>query len=365
MRVLHVFRTPVGGLFRHVRDLARGQKDLGHDVGLLCDSLTGGAGATQLLQTAEAHCSLGIRRIAISRMPGLGDLSGARQTIAHAKHIKADIIHCHGAKGGVYGRLAARSLGLPSIYTPHGGSLHFKWMSPSGFIFLGAEWLLARLGCGFHFVCDFEKREFDRKIGIGGNRSTVIHNGLWPEELELLKPVGNASDILFIGELRDLKGVDLLIAALGKVRRSRRITATIVGDGPESERYKAMVAAAGLTEDITFAGRLPAAEALRRGRVLFIPSRNESFPYVVLEAMAAGVPVFATEVGGIAEALPQELMFPPEDVDAICRCLVMAVDEPARLARIAMANREAIRGRFSAANMAANAAEFYAECLAP
>ncbi len=245
MRVLHVFRTPVGGLFRHVRDLARGQKDLGHEVGILCDSLTGGDGARQLLQTAEAHCSLGIRRIPISRMPGLGDISGARQTKTHARSINADIIHCHGAKGGVYGRLAARSLGIPSVYTPHGGSLHFKWMSASGAVFLGAEWLLARLGCGFHFVCDFEKQEFDRKVGIGGNPTQVIHNGLWPEELELAKPTRDASDILFFGELRDLKGVDLLITAIGKVRRSRRITATIVGDGPDSGRYKAMVDAAG------------------------------------------------------------------------------------------------------------------------
>lgn len=362
MRILHVFRTPVGGLFRHVRDLARGQKDLGHDVGILCDSLTGGDGARQLLRSAEAHCALGISRIPISRMPGLGDISGARQTRAHARSIGAEVIHCHGAKGGVYGRLAARSLGIPAVYTPHGGSLHFKWMSATGAVFLGAEWLLARLGCGFHFVCDFEKREFDRKIRIGSNPSRVIYNGLWPEELDLAKPSSGASDVLFIGELRDLKGVDLLIAAIGKVRKSRPITATIVGDGPDGARYKDMVNAAGLAADITFAGRLPAAEAFRRGRVLFIPSRNESFPYVVLEAMAAGVPVFAAEVGGIGEALPKALMFPPDNVEAICGCLARALDEPARLATLAMANREAIRERFSAANMAMNATAFYGAC---
>ncbi len=97
---------------------------------------------------------------------------------------------------------------------------------------------------------------------------------------------------------------------------------------------------------------------------MFIPSRNESFPYAVLEAMAAGVPVFATEIGGIGEALPRELLFPPEDIEAICGCLMQALDEPARLSTLAMANREAIRGRFSAANMAANATAFYAKCQA-
>ena len=71
MKILHVFRTPVGGLFRHVRDLVRGQAGLGHDVGVLCDSSTGGAVAQQLLDALSPHCSLGIERISISRLPGL------------------------------------------------------------------------------------------------------------------------------------------------------------------------------------------------------------------------------------------------------------------------------------------------------
>lgn len=125
MRVLHVFRTPVGGLFRHVRDLARGQFEAGHAVGILCDSTTGGDTAVKLLDSVAPWCRLGITRIPISRLPGLGDLSGARQTQGVAADLKPDIIHCHGAKGGLYGRIAARRLGIPSVYTPHGGSLHY------------------------------------------------------------------------------------------------------------------------------------------------------------------------------------------------------------------------------------------------
>jgi glycosyltransferase involved in cell wall biosynthesis len=361
MRILHVFRTPVGGLFRHVRDLARGQAERGHDVGILCDSMTGGEAATALLQQAKVHCALGITRIAISRLPGWGDVIGTRQTIAHAKAMRPDIIHCHGAKGGVYGRLAARALAIPAIYTPHGGSLHYRWSRPSGLVFLGAEWLLARLGCGFHFVCAFEKQEFARKIGIGTNPARVIYNGLWPEELELAKPFQDASDILFIGELRDIKGVDLLIDALAKVNASRKVTATLVGDGPDGDRYRALVRDQGLDGVITFAGRLPARDAFRRGGVLIMPSRNESFPYVVLEAMAAGVPIYASNVGGIAEALPQQSLFPPQDTDAIARCIDNALANSPALVTLAMANREAVRTTFSASRMVESALAFYGE----
>ena len=70
MKILHAFRTPVGGLFRHVRDLARGQSELGHEVGIICDSTTGGQVASGLLDSIAPHCSLGIARIGISRLPG-------------------------------------------------------------------------------------------------------------------------------------------------------------------------------------------------------------------------------------------------------------------------------------------------------
>ena len=77
---------------------------------------------------------------------GLFILIVAGLTAALARGIRPAIIHCHGAKGGLYGRLAARRLGIPSVYTPHGGSLHYEWASPSGAVFLTAERLLAKAG---------------------------------------------------------------------------------------------------------------------------------------------------------------------------------------------------------------------------
>ena len=236
MKILHVFRTPVGGLFRHVRDLARGQAALGHEVGIICDSTTGGQVAADLLDSVAPYCSLGIERIGISRLPGLGDLSAIKSTSKHARKLGADIIHGHGAKGGLYGRLAARPLGIPSVYTPHGGSLHYRWLAFPGFVFLATEWALARIGTGMIFVCEFERRSFAKKFGLGSKPNAVVYNGLWPEEFSAINPDDDAADVLYMGDMRYLKGVDVLLKALALVQRKRAITACLVGDGPDHRR---------------------------------------------------------------------------------------------------------------------------------
>ncbi|HEX7108166.1 MAG TPA: glycosyltransferase, partial [Aestuariivirga sp.] len=238
MKILHAFRTPVGGLFRHVRDLARGQAELGHEVGIICDSTTGGQVASGMLDSIAPHCSLGIARIGISRLPGFGDLSAITSTRKLAQTLGVDIIHGHGAKGGLYGRLAARLLGIPSVYTPHGGSLHYQWLAFPGFIFLASEWALARIGTGMIFVCEFERRSFGKKISLGGKPNTVVHNGLWPEEFNAIKPDTDAADVLYMGDMRHLKGIDVLLKALALVSRKRALTACLVGDGPDSAEFK-------------------------------------------------------------------------------------------------------------------------------
>jgi glycosyltransferase involved in cell wall biosynthesis len=351
MRILHVFRTPVGGLFRHVRDVARGQAALGHEVGILCDSTTGGDTAVKLLDSVAPFCSLGVKRIPISRMPGLGDLSGVRQTRSHAAAIRPHIIHCHGAKGGLYGRVAARLMGIASVYTPHGGSLHYEWSSPAGAAFLSAEKVLAAIGTGIHFVCDYERDAFDKKIGIGKKPYAVIHNGLWPEEFEQALPRPGAADLLFIGDMRTLKGVDVLLDAIASLNASRPTTACLVGDGPDLTQFKAQSQKLGLDGRVSFPGRMGAREAFGLGRILVMPSRAESFPYVVLEACAAGVPLIASNVGGIPEVLGPGNLVPPGNAAALASRLAEALADPEAVAASAADTRERLRTSFSAQGM--------------
>ena len=360
MRILHVFRTPVGGLFRHVRDVARGQAALGHQVGILCDSTTAGDTAVKLLDSVAPSCALGVIRIPISRMPGLGDLSGARQARAHAAAIKPDIIHCHGAKGGLYGRLAAKWLGIPSVYTPHGGSLHYAWGSPAGAVFLSAEKGLAAIGTGIHFVCNYERDTFAAKIGLGNRPHAVIHNGLLPEEFAPATPAPDAADFLFIGDMRVLKGVDVLLDALASLNKTQAVTACLVGDGADLDQFKAQAERLGLAKAVTFPGRMSAREAFARGRILVMPSRAESFPYVVLEACAAGVPLIASAVGGIPEVLGPENLVPAGDSSALATRLAEALSRPQALADVTSGTRARLQSEFTVEGMVASLIGFYA-----
>ena len=358
MRIIHVFRSPVGGLFRHVRDLVRGQSALGHDVGIFCDSSTGGENAIHALESLKADCRLGIRRIAIPTLPGLGDVKAITAVSDFAREAKADVLHGHGAKGGVYARIAAPRLGIAAAYTPHGGSLHYEWKNLMGAAFLLSEKLLKRGGTGCVFVCEFEKILFDRKVGLGAYPSAVVYNGLWPEEFKPRTLAHDAHDFLFVGEMRELKGVDVLLRALAPLGDA---TLILVGDGRDQKSFEELVARLNLGTRAFFAGRKSFPEAMTMGRTLILPSRHESFPYVVLEAMAAGIPLIASKVGGIPEALPEASMVPPGDVEALSSAMKRALAAPQDMNTSAVMLKNLASRKFSAQKMTEDICNFYTQ----
>ena len=87
------------------------------------------------------------------------------------------MVHGHGAKGGAYARLAAAPRAL-RVYTPHGGSLHYRWSSPTGFLYLALERVLMRRTDLFLFESAYGRDVFRAKIGDPGDRARVVHNGV-------------------------------------------------------------------------------------------------------------------------------------------------------------------------------------------
>ena len=105
LNILHVFRTPVGGLFRHVLDLSRAQAARGHRVGIIADSSTGNARSDSQFAEIAPHLALGITRLPMQRNPNPSDLGTLMQVTKIISRSDADVVHGHGAKGGLYGRL--------------------------------------------------------------------------------------------------------------------------------------------------------------------------------------------------------------------------------------------------------------------
>lgn len=361
LAILHVLRVPVGGLFRHVADLSRAQAALGHRIGIIADASTGGARADAIFAELAPRLALGITRAPMSRHLGFTDGAAIAHVSRRIREARADVVHGHGAKGGAYARLAA-SNGAIRAYTPHGGSLHYAMRSPVGAFYLALEKILARRTDLFLFESAYGRDVFFAKVGKPRAAVRVVHNGVGPEDFEPIEPIADPADLLFVGELRMLKGVDVLIEAVAILARAGAPrTLTIVGEGPDRARFEAQRSRYGLDAWIRFAGALPAREAFGMGRILVVPSRAESLPYIVLEAAAAGMPIVAAAAGGVPEIFGStEGLARAGDPGALADAIARASRNPAQRAAVASL-RERIRAQFSVTAMANQVLEAYGQ----
>jgi glycosyltransferase involved in cell wall biosynthesis len=363
LNILHVLRAPVGGLFRHVCDLARGQAARGHKVGVIADAGTGGAQADAALADLTGALALGLTRVPMTRQIGLPDAAAVRHVTHRARETAADVLHGHGAKGGAYVRLA--EVQAVRVYTPHGGSLHYRWGTPSGLFYLTAERALLRRTDLFLFESYYGRDTFADKVGQPAALVRVVHNGVTDDEFLPIKINADAADLVFVGELRKLKGVDVLIDALTRLaREGRRVTAIVVGAGADRAVFEK--AADDLGEAVRFAGAMPARAAFALGRMLVVPSRAESLPYIVLEAAAAGVPIIATNVGGIPEIFGPDAgdLVPPGDPAALAQAIAAALQDRGGRHSASLRLKSRVRASFSVDAMTDGVLEGYRAALA-
>ena len=319
----------------------------------MCSNADCGDLAKARLTQLEHLTALGVHRAAMPRLAGLADIGALRKVVSLARQYDCDIIHGHGAKGGAYARIAAALVRAPAVYTPHGGSLHYSAHSPAGVVFLTLERLLNRLGGAILFESDFSARTYREKIGAPRAAAHTVHNGLAPAEFMPLATAPDAADLIFIGEMRELKGVAVLLQALKLLKERHPVSAVLVGSGPGRLAFEALAGELDLTREVRFEDPMPARAAFALGRMVVVPSLAESFPYVVLEAIAAARPLIATRVGGIPEIfgpLSQRLVA-PGDGHALARAIETRLATPEDTVREAADLRAHAQTHFNADKM--------------
>jgi glycosyltransferase involved in cell wall biosynthesis len=350
LRILHAVRAPVGGIIRHILDLADGQAERGHQVGILADSLTGGARADEALKAIAPKMKLGIYRLPIRREPHPADPVTAMRFLQLAKMLKLDVLHGHGAKAGAFVRLKGLSKDTIRIYTPHGGSLHYRPETLKGAFYTRLERALMNRTDLFLFESGFARDTYERVVGKPSGLVRCVFNGVGADEFDPVPLAEDATDLAYVGEFRHIKGADLLIEAVARLRASGRpVTLTLAGDGEETANLKALVARLKLGDAVRFIGHVKARFGFSKGRLLVVPSRGDSMPYVVIEAAAAGMPLLAANVGGIPEIFGpfSDAMFPPGNVEAMADAIAAALDKPDATRERAKALRERIFMNFS------------------
>ena len=363
-RILHVFRAPVGGLFRHVVDLARLQAAAGHAVGLVCDSTTGGPRAEQALADLAPSLSLGVVRLPMQRNPYPSDRVAIRAVTQRAAAVGAHVLHGHGAKGGAYARLASAGSATIRAYTPHGGSYNYKPGSAMHRLYMTAERVLAYRTDVFLFESEYVAGRHRAYAGGPERVSRIVHNGISEAEFAPIVPAAERHDLVYVGELREAKGLPILLHALARLRaEGRDLRLLMVGSGPDEALLRATADRLGLMRSVAFEPAQAIRSVLARGRILVVPSFAESLPYVVLEAAAAAQPLVATDVGGIPEIFGSAAgdLVPARDPGALARAIGRTLDETdAERGARCRALSDCVHRRFSMERMGADVLSGYA-----
>ena len=163
-----------------------------------------------------------------------------------------------------------------------------------------------------------------RRLGIPADRLTVVPHGVEP-----LPGSGRHDAIGTLSSLEPVKGVDVFLEAAASIRRTGAVARVVVfGEGSAAPMLRDRARSLGLDAD--FAGFVPAHAALAELAVLVVPSYFENQPMAILEAMAAGVPVVASRVGGVAETAPEgtALLVPPGDPVALADAIREVLEDP-------------------------------------
>ena len=366
LNILHVFRAPVGGLFRHVLDLAREQIARGHRVGLIADSNTGGARAEEILRELAPSLALGLTRVPMRRHIGPSDALVLAPCHAPDRRKHAPTwCTATAPKAAPMRAWPLNARRAVRAYTPHGGSLLFGHDTLAGKFYLATEKLLMLRGDLFLFESAYSAEVFRRKIGTPrGPRARRPQRRVAKRNSSRSSTRADASDLVFMGEFRPVKGIDVLIDAIAQAasRRARRHR----NAGRRRARARPVASAGRASRSgrcrPDFKPAMPAREAQTLGRIMVIPSRAESLPYVVLEAAAAGMPLITTKVGGIPEIYGPLTggLVAAEDVGALADASHAPSTTPTQPRRRRGACASALRPRFRSTTMVDGVLDAYA-----
>lgn len=317
LKVLHVMNTAYGGVARHVLDIISNRLDDNIEYGLVYSNFDGDKNFISRLKSSVSRDN--IIALNIHKIPTIGDLFNIFKIYTFIKVNGFDILHCHGAKAGVYGRLIKFASRVNVIYTPHGGSLHDSYGRLQSKLYLCTEKILMRYTDQFLFESHYSKSQFFAKVGpIPQGKYFVNHNGIFENKF-FGTPISDLSykgfNVAMIGSLRPEKGQMFVIQTFNDLLRyEAKLNLHIFGTGAQYSKISDYIIKNKLGGSVYLHGNIE--NVLHRFNwidLVIIASTHESFGYVAVEAMQARVPIISTEIGGLAEviSIPPALRFIP------------------------------------------------------
>lgn len=345
--ILHVTTLgPIGGLLRVVEALAIGQRRRGHPVYVVAILDPGEEGHPLLGVLRDA--GVGVVRVVV---PPRAYLREWLEVADSFRRLQPQVVHTHGYRCDIIAGNAARSLGIPVVTTVHGFT-GGDWKNR------GYEWLQRRAYRRFDAVATVSQKMAGELVrsGVDRGRVIVVPNGWAGEKApldrvaarDILGVSGGSFQIGWVGRLSREKGADVLLAALSLLGHLP-YEASFLGDGRERPRLERTTAASELARRVRWQGRVDdAGRYLTAFDLCVLSSRTEGMPIVLFEAIAAGVPIIATAVGGVPEVVSarEAILVPPDEPEALARAIEMVYDDPAAAMNRAEAARECLLTQF-------------------
>lgn len=291
----------IGGASVHVLDLALGAQSAGHDVAIF----VGGEGI--FIERARA---VGLKcttvKSLVREISPVMDVKCFFELRKKIADFSPSVIHLHSSKAGIVGRLVARSLGVPAIFTAHGWAFTEGVSPKRRIMYRFIESVMARMAAKIITVSDYDKNLALRSKVADAQKIVTIHNGMPAVQANVRCPEDRRNQpirLIMVARFEKPKNQMLLLECLAQTR-SRSWLLELVGDGPEMQSVKSWCSELGLDDRVTFSGaRNDVAARLATSDVFVLISNWEGLPLTILEAMRGGIPVLASAVGGVPEAV--------------------------------------------------------------
>jgi glycosyltransferase involved in cell wall biosynthesis len=285
-----------------------------------------------------------------------------------------DLVHGHSSKGGALARLLGRRLGIPAVYTPN----TFVTQDYAVAAWQRAVFALIERWLGRHtaalIAVSHEEAEHARALGVDPAKVHVVPNGIDPPPFlprdEARARLGILPDEMvfgFVGRLAPQKAPEVMLRAFAQVLTNLPAARLVmVGSGPQSAEVGDCVEQLGLKSRVLLLGDVVAMPIMRAFDAFCLSSRYEGMPYVLIEALAAGLPIITTRVGGAlmcVEPGVNGLIVPVEDTGALAGAMINLAGDADMRRRFAAASA-ALAARYTAQRMVDQTLRVYQEVWA-
>jgi glycosyltransferase involved in cell wall biosynthesis len=295
------------------------------------------------------------------------DVLGLIELIALLRRERPHVLHANSSKAGVLGRLAAVVARVPiRIFTVHGWAFKAH-AGVSSRLYLWADRLLRDVTTSIICVAVSELAEGLRAKTCRDDRTVVIHNGIDASASPVIRPHARPPTIVSVGRLRAPKDFVTFVRALAELEKGS-FRAVIVGDGPDRGVVEHELRRLHLEGTVHLAGeRGNVLELLAASDIFVLSSRSEGLPISILEAMAAGLPVIASQVGGIPELVEDGetgILVPRSNPGALAEALQLLLADEVLRKRLGSSGRVRADSRFGVDAFRSRHVELYTDLLA-